>query len=195
MAPQPPKNAPVRSPPVVAGYRGGMIEGMQGSSARAGWLRFRGLGTAAVAVALFSASSVLSQPSAGSWGPVAERVRELEARVARLELRLIDAERLLESRAAPAAVKAFPSAMDLGYESCDPPTVVDPFGTRLLKAGCERHVQGDPCQPALVVDRAGVRSPRPGCEHLVTGTVCDPPFVTDPSGARIVRRECLDVGY
>jgi len=172
-----------------------MIVAMQGSSARAGWFRFRGLGTAAVAVALFSASSVLSQPSAGSWGPVAERVRELEARVARLELRLIEAERLLESRATPAAVKAFPSAIDLGYESCDPPTVVDPFGTRLLKAGCELHVQGDPCQPALVIDRAGVRSPRPGCERVQAGTACDPPFVTDASGARIVRRECLDVGY
>jgi hypothetical protein len=127
-----------------------------------------------VAVALFSASSVLSQPSAGSWGPVAERVRELEARVARLELRLIDAERLLESRAAPAAVKAFPSAMDLGYESCDPPTVVDPFGTRLLKAAV--NVTSRAIRASRPGGRSGgVRSPRPGCEHLVTGPCAIPP--------------------
>lgn len=172
-----------------------MIPCMKGSSGRAGWFGVQGLGTAAVAVALFSATSVLSQPGSGSWGPVAERVRELEARMARLELRLIKAERLLEARVTPAAVKAFPATPELGYESCDPPYVVDAFGTQLLKAGCEFHAQGDPCQPAFVIDRAGVRSRRPGCERELAGSACDPPFVTDANGGRVVRRECLDVGY
>lgn len=126
---------------------------------------------------------------------MAERVRELEARVARLELRLIEAERMLEARVTPAAMKAYPATPELGYEACDPPYVVDALGTQLLKAGCELHAQGDPCQPAYVIDRAGIRTRRPGCEGVLTGSACDPPFVTDANGGRVVRRECLDVGY
>lgn len=135
------------------------------------------------------------------WSPVANQVRELEARVARLELRIHEVERMLE-KAPPSSslgpetsVKAFPLGPELGYSACDPPFVRDAFGVKLLKAGCEFHATGDRCDPLYVVDRAGIKTRRPGCEQAAPQVSCDPPYVVDGQGTRVVRRECLDVGY
>jgi len=152
------------------------------------------VGALAVGVAaMFYASTVSSQPTTGE--PVTQRVRELEARIARLELRLLAMERVIDNDAEVGSVKAFPSEDVLGYGACDPPIVRDASGRRLLKAGCEAHAGNDPCDPAFVLDGEGIKSLRPGCEHVQLSTPCSPPYWIDDQGHRVVRRECLDVGY
>ncbi len=144
-------------------------------------------------VAMFSASSGFSQPAVG--GMVPERVRELEARVARLELRLLAMERVMDQEVEPRSVKAFPAEDELGYEACDPPIVRDGRGQRLLKAGCEAHGGANPCDPPLLVDEEGIKTVRPGCEYVHPTAPCSPPYLIDANGQRVIRRECLDVGY
>jgi hypothetical protein len=159
---------------------------------RGRWAMAGALG-AGVAAMLY-ASTVSSQPTVG--GSVPQRVRELEARIARLELRLLAMERIIDQGVEPGSVKAFPSGDDdLGYAACDPPVIEDANGRRLLKAGCESHVGNDPCDPAFSVDHEGIKSLRPGCEHVAISAPCSPPYWIDEGGHRVIRRECLDVGY
>jgi hypothetical protein len=151
-------------------------------------------GTAAGIAALLYASTVLSQPTTG--GPVPQRVRELEERVAKLELRLLAVERALDEEVSKnSAVASFDDDDQLGYSACDPPFVFDAEGSKLLKAGCEAHGNSDPCDPPFIVDAEGIKTLRAGCVDVPESTPCDPPYSIDRDGFRVLRRGCLDVGY